>query len=223
MNLLMLCNRLIAEAGISAQPMTTAANQSGELGRVVNWIQSAWVSIQSAHTTWRWMRKQAVIPTVAAQMGGYDAPDEDVGLWTLKTCRNYVTALGDTTEVFMNFVEWDGFRDGYMYGALRYVQSRPLVFSIAPDNTLSFWPAPNGDHTVTLDYYRKPTELANDTAEPDMPAAYHMAIVWRALMFYGSFEAASESYNRGLNEYSILFDQLETNQLPMLQMGGPLA
>lgn len=223
MNLLQLCNRLILEAGISAQPMTTTVNQTGELGRVVNWIQQAWLDIQSAHTTWRWMRKTATIATVAGQAGGYDATDADVSVWTLDTARNYVTAQGDITEVFMSFVEYDDFRNSYLYGALRYAQSRPMVFTINPDNTLSFGPVPNGDHTVTSDYYKKPIEMDGDTDEPDMPATYHIGIVWRALMFYGGFEAAGEAYSRGQNEYTVILDKLEATQLPMLQMGGPLA
>lgn len=223
MNLLQLCNRLIAEAGISAQPMTTTANQTGELARVVNWIQQAWLDIQSAHTTWRWMRKTATIATVAGQSGGYVAPDGDVSVWTLDTARNYVTASGDITEIFMNFVEYDEFRNSYLYGALRYAQSRPLVFTINPDNTLSFGPVPNGDHTVTTDYYKKPIEMADDDAEPDMPATYHIGVMWRALMFYGGYEAAGEAYSRGQNEYSIILSKLEATQLPMIQMGGPLA
>jgi len=114
MNLLQLCNRLISEAGISAQPMTTTAGQTGELGRVVNWIQQAWLDIQSAHTTWRWMRKSATIVTAAGQSGGYTAVANDVATWTLDTARNYVTASGNITEVFMNFVEYDDFRDSYL-------------------------------------------------------------------------------------------------------------
>lgn len=221
--LLQLCNRLILEAGISAQPMTTTVNQTGELGRVVNWIQQAWLDIQSAHQTWRWMRKTATITTVAGQAGGYDATDADVSVWTLDTARNYVTAQGPITEVFMSFVEYDDFRNSYLYGALRYAQSRPMVFTINPDNTLSFGPVPNGDHTVTNDYYKKPIEMDGDTDEPDMPATYHIGIVWRALMFYGGFEAAGEAYSRGQNEYTVILDKLEATQLPMLQMGGPLA
>jgi len=223
MTLLQLCNRLIAEAGITAQPMTTTVNQTGELGRVVNWIQQAWLDIQSAHTTWRWMRKSATIVTVAGQSGTYTAVANDVATWTLDAARNYVTSQGLITEIFMNFVEYDDFRNSYLYGALRYAQSRPLVFTINPDNTLSFGPVPNGDHTVTNDYYKKPIEMASDTEEPDMPATFHMGIVWRALMFYGGYEAAGEAYNRGMNEYGIVLDKLEVNQLPMIQMGGPLA
>jgi hypothetical protein len=223
MTLLQLCNRLIAEAGISAQPMTTTAGQTGELGRVVNWIQQAVLDIESAHTTWRWMRKSATIATVAGQSGNYNATAADVATWTLDTFRNYVTASGNITEIFMNFVEYDDFRNSYLYGALRYAQSRPLVFTINPDNTLSFGPVPNGDHTVTGDYYRKPAELASDSAEPGWPATFHVAAVWRALMFYGGYEAASEAYNRGMNEYGIQLDKLEVNQLPMIQTAGPLA
>lgn len=223
MNLLALCNRLIVEAGISASPMTTTASQTGELGRVVGWIQSAWMDIQNAQPNWRWMRKSATILTVAGQSGGYDATAADVATWCLDTARNYITASGNITEIFMDFVEYDDFRNSYLYGALRTAQSRPMVFTIEPANTLAFGPVSTGDYTVTNDYFKRASELASDTSEPDMPARFHMAVVWRALMLYGGFEAASESYARGQNEFSILSSMLEIDQLPMIQMGGPLA
>ena len=223
MNLLALCNRLIVEAGISASPMTTTAGQTGELGRVVGWIQSAWMDIQNAQPNWRWMRKSATIVTVAGQSGGYNAPDADVATWCLDTARNYITASGNVTEIFMDFVEYDDFRNSYLYGALRTAQSRPMVFTIEPANTLAFGPVSTGDYTVTNDYFKRASELADDTSEPDMPARFHMAVVWRALMLYGGFEAASESYARGQNEFSILSSMLEIDQLSMIQMGGPLA
>lgn len=223
MNLLALCNRLIDEAGITAGHLTVTTGQTGELARVVQWIQSAWMDIQNSHTEWRWMRKSATIATVAGQSGGYDAPDADVATWCLDTARNYITASGNVTEIFMDFVEYDDFRDSYLYGALRTAQSRPMVFTIEPANTLAFGPVPNGDHTVTNDYFSRAAELASDSASPGMPARFHMAIVWRALMLYGGFEAASESYARGQNEFSVLMSMLEIDQLPMIRMGGPLA
>lgn len=223
MNLLQLANRLIDEAGITAGHLTTTAGQTGELARVVQWVQSAWLSIQMAQPNWRWMRKQASIVTVAGQAGGYDAPDADVATWCLDTARNYVTASGNVTEIFMDFIEYDDFRDSYLYGALRTAQSRPLVFTIEPTNMLAFGPVPNGDHTVTSDYFSRASELADDAAIPLMPERFHMAIVWRALMLYGGYEAASEAYARGQNELTVIQSMLEIDQLPMIRMGGPLA
>jgi len=223
MNLLQLCNRLIDEAGITASHLTVTAGQTGELARVVQWIQSAWLDIQNARTEWRWMRKSATILTVAGQSGGYDAPDADVATWCLDTARNYPTATGNVAEVFMDFVEYDDFRDSYLYGALRTAQSRPMVFTIEPANTLAFGPVSNGDYTVTNDYFSRAAELADDTSEPGMPARFHMAIMWRALMLYGGYEAASEAYARGQNEFTVLMSMLEIDQLPMIRMGGPLA
>lgn len=223
MTLLQLCNRLIAEAGISAQPMTTTVGQTGELGRVVNWIQSAWMSIQTAQPNWRWMRKSATIITVAGQSGGYTATDADVATWCLDTARNYPTATGNIAEVFMDFVEYDDFRNAYLYGALRTAQSRPMVFTIEPANTLAFGPVSDGNYTVTNDYFHRALELADDATKPGMPERFHMAIVWRALMLYGGYEAASESYQRGQSEFTVLQSMLEVDQLPMIRMGGPLA
>jgi len=223
MNLLQLCNRLIDEAGITASHLTATAGQTGELARVVQWVQSAWLDIQNSRTEWRWMRKSATIVTVAGQSGGYDATAADVATWCLDTARNYPTVTGNVAEVFMDFVEYDDFRNSYLYGALRTAQSRPMVFTIEPANTLAFGPVSNGDYTVTNDYFSRAAELAGDSDSPGMPERYHMAIVWRALMLYGGYEAASESYARGQNEFTVLMSMLEIDQLPMIRMGGPLA
>jgi len=230
MNLLQLCNRLIQEAGIStsASAMTTTVNQTGELARVVNWIQAAWIDIQSMHQDWQWMRKSASFQTIDGQAvydvgSGDDINISDFGMWTLDTARNYVTTLGDISEIFMSYIDYEEYRDSYQYGALRYSKSRPTVFTITPKKSIGLGIVPTSGYTVTLDYFARPSEMADDNASPELPSQFHMAIVWRALMLYGSFEAAIESYQRGQTEFNIMSSRLELDRLPMVQMGGPLA
>lgn len=230
MNLLQLCNRLILEAGMStsASAMTTTVNQTGELARVVNWIQAAWIDIQSMHQDWQWMRKSASFATVDGQStytpgNGLDINITDFGMWTLDTARNYVTAVGNLSEIFMSYIGYEEWRDSYQYGALRYAKSRPTVFTITPDKSIGLGTVPTGDYTVTLDYFARPSEMADDTSEPGLPSQFHLAIVWRALMMYGTFEAAIESYQRGQAEFNIMSSRLEIDRLPPIQMGGPLA
>jgi hypothetical protein len=228
MNLLQLCNRLILEAGMSTgtSVLTTTANQTGELARVVNWVQAAWMDIQAMHQDWQWMRKSTSFVTVSGQALYEPVADigiTDLGQWTLDTARNYPTTVGNAGEIFMSYIDYEMYRDSYLYGALRYATSRPTVFTITPDKSIGLGIIPTSDYTVTLDYFSRPTEMADDTAEPELPDQFHLAIVWRALMFYGSFEAATESFQRGRNEFTVMIDRLEIDRLPKIQMGGPLA
>lgn len=55
-----------------------------------------------------------------------------------------------------------------------------------------------------------------------MPAEFHMAIVYRAMMMYGRFTAAGEVFNDGEQNYRRIMTALVNNQTPMVRMGGAL-
>ena len=46
---------------------TSVVGQTGELARVVDWVQDAWNDIQTKHNTWQWMRSKFTVNTVADQ------------------------------------------------------------------------------------------------------------------------------------------------------------
>ncbi len=54
---------------------------------------------------------------------------------------------------------------------------------------------------------------------PDMPPNLHMLIVYKAMIYYGLYEAASEVLGRGELQYNILMAQLERRELPGITMG----
>jgi len=47
--------------------------------------------------------------------------------------------------------------------------------------------------------------------------------VYRAMMYYAGFEAASEVYQRGELEFKRLMNRIDIDQLPTLISGPPLA
>lgn len=66
MNYLQLCQRACIECGVaSGQAIKTAlptvVGASGSLGRVVNWVNDAWVDIQEAHDDWDFMRSSNLL------------------------------------------------------------------------------------------------------------------------------------------------------------------
>jgi len=228
MTFLELCNRLIEKCGISATPMSTVANQTGELGRVVNWINAAWMNIQAEHQDWQWMRKSMSFATVAGQAtyrvgSGLDINITDFGKWADDTFRNYVTAVGNISEIFMDAIDYEDWRNSYQYGALRSTQSRPLQFAIGPDKSINVGPVAAAGYTVTGDYYSCPTELAADGDTPALPVHFHMAIVYSAMTMYGAYEAASEVYQEGANEYGVWRRRIAIDRLPQIRVAGALA
>ncbi len=118
---------------------------------------------------------------------------------------------------------YESFRDLYQYASMRATQAMPVVFTIDYSKNFLLGPIPDQVYVVNGLAYAQPGVLVNDIDTPTMPPQYHMAIVWRALMYYGQFEAAPEAYSHGQNEYSRLMDRLMADQQPVMQFGAPLA
>lgn len=226
MNFLQLVQRLRVEAGASGSGPVTVVNQSGELARLVNFVATAWTDIQNERLDWDWLRSSFSFNTIQAQ--AIYTPVEcgltDFSAWADRTFRDYVTSVGFPSENFMNFLEYDRWRNNYLYGAIRTSYSRPMEFSIRPsDKAICLGPIPTSGYTVIGDYFKTPTELTVDSDTPEMPSKYHMAIVYRALMMYGMYEGANDAIQRGKLEFDTIMRRLRVNQLPEMSTTGALA
>lgn len=225
MNRLQLVQRLHLECGVSGARPATTINQSGEFGRLVAWIDAAWMDIQSAHQDWQWLRASCSFATVegrstytAAQCGV-----TDLGMWVRDSFRVYNTTAGINSEIPLGFIDYEDWRNTYLLGANRSTYSQPREITIAPDKSLGFGPITAAGHTILGDYYRAPSEMAADADTPALPSQFHLAIVYRAMMHYGAFEAAPEVYQRGEKWYKTMLKRMELDRLPGLTFAGALA
>lgn len=243
MNFLQLCQRAAVECGVaSTVAITTAlpntANASGSLGRIVNWVNDAWSDVQMKHPDWGWMRSSNILgagisfQTVAGQAsyplgtgaGKVGVAVDSFGQWDCGTFRNYTTSVGFQNETPLDDVPFDYWRDVYMFGANRSVQTRPDAIAIGPDQSLNLGPPPNGLYTVTGDYFLAASEMAADTDVPTgLPTQFHMLIVYTAMIKYAGYEAASEVASRGADEAGKLMKKLEALRLPGMSFAGALA
>jgi len=218
--------------------LTTVQSATGQTDRVANWVQQAWNDLQVMHSDWGWMRSSTLNAGGASFVPGagvYRMPlgtgagtvgvaAADFASWVEDSFRNYVTTTGVTSEILMECVDYDAWRNGYMYGAQQAVQTRPVVIAIAGDMTVMCGPPSNGSYTITADYYVAPTTMSADADTPTgLPAQYHMCIVYLALWKYGYYQAASEVVDRAKREYRTLYNQLAAKYLPRLRAGGALA
>ena len=225
MTFLELVNRLRLESGVVGTDLVTLSSLSAEMARLKAWISNSWLDLQSIHQDWDWMRKSASFPTVAGQ-GIYTLADmaiTDHGKWNELTFRNYSTSMGTNSEVFMSNMQYDTWRNTYYYNALRNTRSRPMEIAVSPDKGICLGPVPGAGYTITGDYWHAPTALVDPTDTPDMPAHFHMAIVWKALMTYGLFEAAPEAKLRGEMEFTKFLQRLENDRKIRFNFGGALA
>jgi len=224
MNFLQLCRRLREEAGISGNGPMSVTGQTGEMKRLVNWIGSAWEDIQRMRQNWRWMRGSFQFTTTN---GDYDYSPSEAGIaqrfrsWDRNTFRVYYTTLGVSNQRPIDWIPYLEFQKIYLTGPV--VTGAPICFSIAPDNKLLIGPFPDGQYTITGDYWKSNQTLTIDSDTPEMPTEYHEYIVYRALEKYGLYESASEVVMRAKEEQRHYKRTLEANQLPFFDTAGPVA
>ncbi len=227
MNFVQLVGRLRRKCRVNGTNPTALANQSEEINRLADWINEAWMEIQLKKPDWEWMRSSFSFTTTNAKTS-YSATEAGIAAgtfanWKRDSLRNYVTATGLGSETPMAYIPYEKWRDTYLFGANRSVYSRPNEYTFAPDKTLAFGPITAAGYTVLGDYYTVATELVADADIPSLPVQYHMAIVYRAMMFYGESEAASEVYQGGHEGYDLMMDLLGLDRMPEIQLGGALA
>ena len=225
MNLLQLVNQARVECGVSGPALTTAVGQTGESGRMVAWVVQAWTDIQTSKEDWLFMRESFDFNTTANvwEYSPTDAGLTDFGNWKRDSfrCASDLTLFRD--EQLLNYMEWTTFRNLYRYANMRNTTARPVVVSIMPNKDLAFGSTPDGVYVIDGEYYTQPVTLSADSDTPLLPARFHMAIVYRAMMYYAGYEAAPEVMARGDFEYRRLYSRMEIDQLPTLISGPPLA
>lgn len=231
MNFLQLVQRLNSEVGASGTGPSAVTGQIGMSQRLVNWTNSAWLEIQGLHNTWNWMRRKFEFETVAGT-GDYLPTATtntltgnaltDLRYWYKDTFRCQKKSIGVQDEQWL--VEWEYyvFRNTYRFNV--QVDGRPVVFAENPQGkAIMLGQVPNDVYLITGEYQTKAWSLVNNADEPDLPEAYHMLIVYKAMMSYGLYEAAPEVIQRAQIQYQALLTQLEREQLQEVYLGNPLA
>lgn len=138
------------------------------------------------------------------------------------TSNNTTTFIGMRTETPLWPMDYDNWRDTYQFGATRNTYSRPVTLALAPNDALVCGPVAASGYTLIGDYYKRPTALVADSDTPTMPVQFHMAIVYKAMTYYGASEAAPEVHDFGAQKYEQIFRQLVIHQAPRIQVAGAL-
>ena len=225
MNLLQLVNQARVECGVSGPALTTAQSQVGESARMVAWVQQAWIDIQTSKEDWMFLRTPFTFNTTGAQWQ-YTATDAgltDFGNWKRDSFRCSSVGQNYKDEQLLNYMEWTTYRNLYRYANMRNTTARPVVVSITPEKDLAFGSTPDQAYVIDGEYYTQPVSLSADIDSPAIPARFHMAIVYRAMMYYAGYESAPEVLSRGDFEYRRLYSRMEIDQLPTIVSGPPLA
>lgn len=229
MNRLQLVNRLRRECKVSgwSTALTTLVGVTGESEDLAGLVSQADIEICQLHADWQFLRTAFSFDTVAND-GDYlpsAAPVSlaDFGSLCRDSLRIYSTAQGVSGMRHLCWWDYANFRDVWLFGSQITTYGPPVAVSQKPDKTILLGPAPDGIYTVAGDYFKVATELSDDADTPLYPERFHMLCVWKAMMEYGASEAASETYQRGANNYRSMLANLRQDQLPEMTFAEPLA
>lgn len=226
LNFLALVQRVYRESGLAGAGPTTVAAQTGRYGDVVHWVLDAYEEIQGMRTDWNWDWAQGTFTLVA----NTDTYDPIVDFLVAAGIRDfsraltasycYPTSVGVNSRLFMRFLEWEQFR-GLVVPVAPGTQ--PTSFTLRPDGDVQYYPVPSVAVTVVHEYWRNPQTLAADEDVLRIPAKFHMAVVWAAVMKgcgktqnFARWDTAEEEFNK-------LLRAMERECLPRMMLGAPLA
>lgn len=228
MTYLQLLNRLKNECGVAGADLTSLSELSREMQRLANWVAQSYEEIQEECLSFDFRRKSFTFNTVAGTQTyavgtGLAINLTDFATWINDSFRIYLTADGVADEILLDqFPDYTSFRDYYMLGTLGTSTGRPSTIAITPNKSLAFGLKPDDVYTVTGEYYSTPQTLTASTDVPLIPARFHMAIVYKAMMKYGLYESAQEQVQAGQQQYAVMLNRLRADQTPMVQIAGSM-
>ena len=221
MNFLEIAKRVRQECGISGDGPANVAGQTGIYAKIVAWVQSAHEEIQRKSQQWGfdWTEHTQVL---TAGVESYD-PANDWGLSVKYFDRDglyvYRNTDGPGAKVWVPLIDWATFRQSRQPN----VTGLPQYVCRAPNDRLYFFPIPDDGLTAVMEFYRTPQELVSNVDKPRMPARFHMAIVWRAVMFWAAHDEAAAQYQAAEKNYRLLLNELGISELPDFAEPEPLA
>ena len=212
------------EAKLPGAPPATVVGQIGRAADLVAWAAESYNDIQRENDgKWRWLLSQF---TFAASGGGNSYPTIVIsdtihgGFISVRFRafeideRNkpfiYQASEGIATERELPHCEYALFRSRYLRAAHTYAP--PSCYTVDPLNNFLLGPTPDTDYALRGPYWRSNQTLAADDDEPEMPADYHMLIVWNALINYGYNEVANEVLSKAIARGAPIHDALMLNQ-----------
>jgi len=206
MTFLDICRAVRKKSGVSGDGPATVIGQTGIMERIVDWVLDAERDIVASKDQWQFLR---LVATGTLTAGLYRYTVDSLGMSPTKTVNNVYVA-GQSIEV-VKYLDW--INNIVEYGDYSKT-GRPSVVTLTPDQRLQVWPTPTETLAVTVDYYRQPTTMANNSDASIIPALYHQAIVHRALMFYADYEEDMYRYGRSEVEFNQWMARLLIEQLP---------
>lgn len=226
MDFLALAQRVRQEVGAAGSGPSSVTSQVGEAKRIVDYVPTAWLEIQSLHDSWSFLRGYFSFTTTDGQ-GEYtpaQAGITDLRYWYWDTFRCYPTAAGVNGEIELDTADYDSFKRVWRYG--NRPSGQPIVATERPnDRAIMLGPIPAAPgYTIYGDYQKSPVTLVSATDVPNIPSDLHMVIVYKAMQYFALYEGgAPDVMARGTAGYNALIGRMQRELLPPMLNCSPLA
>lgn len=219
MNFLQIAQRVRQECGISGTGPAAVTNQTGELKKVVDWSNTAWQDIQNAHYDWNFMWSNVTFNITTEEYLLSELTDTItsttldtiVDHFDKKSFRMYKSSTGVSDQGSLKYENWPTFRRLYRTGTIG--TDAPEAFSLSPSGSILFSSTPDATYVVDADVYKLPSTLSANTDTPTMPSRYHMAIVWRAVMYFAGHDESATLYQDAYNKFMSFMGPLERHEI----------
>jgi hypothetical protein len=221
MTFLELVQRLHSESLRSTAAPTSVTGATDRNARLFNRVADAWRELQ-LERDWRWMRTTT---DAALTVGLQTYSAADLSLSRFKCWRaedsDYYPGLyiSGSPNTFwpLQFEQLDRFRQEWIY--ITTANSTPVAWSTDESHRLLVGPAPAVAYKLRAEYWMEPSTLAADGDTPDMPARFHMLLVWRALQDVAIADAKPELLTLAQQNYATMHGQLMLDQARMPYLG----
>jgi hypothetical protein len=207
LNFLNLTKRLLQICGV-AGTISTISNQTGELLRLVNYIEDAYQDVLNYSDHWNFLWS-----SFSAEVSGTEFTLTDLGITEFNRF-DYTTIRGNSKP--LTYLPYHEFKHTSTLGECFWNTSE--VFTITPDKKIKF----NSIFTGTLsgEYYKSPSIVSTDEDIPLIPEQFQMIIVYRAAMFYAVYTAEPDKYTDAFANYDKILNRMIINETPMLTVNS---
>ena len=211
MNNLGLCQRLRRECGISGTGPASVEGQTGEMGRLVGWIDQAVIEIEtSADDFYFMMGLDESLTTSGKNIAAPDDFAEPIAL----------VIIDDTQLSELKYIDPQEFDE-----RLRTTIDSPNKpsFYTVKGSVILFNCTPDQAYSIKLEYTLLPAELTENEHVPRIPERFRMVIVYKAMEYYAHYENAPEVASRGKVGYDEMYAKMCRSQRPPMTFAGPVA
>jgi hypothetical protein len=223
-----LCQKVARESGtISGTAPASVIGQTDRLSKVVHWTRDAWTAIQNARGSWLWMRREfsgttsagiARYTPAAFSLGDHGRWLTDQPLADYFPMSAYLQSAGANDEGLIQEIPFNLWRTRYDRGI--QVNARPSSYAVSPLDDLCLGPVPDGTYVIKGEYVKTPQILSANGDIPEMPARFHDAIVWKAVLLLAEHDEANVPMATARANYAELMVALERDQLPRLTIAS---